>query len=115
MKPSFSVKLLSTALLSLALLNGCAEQMSKMKESASASSKASPEATAAIADANKAIKAAKANNWIWRDTEKFAKQAQEAANKGDNATAIKLAKRAKAQADDAIAQYKYEMANPRGL
>ena len=109
MKPRFIVKVVSTLILSLWLVNGCAEKATK---SASA---ASPEATAAIAAANGAIKKAKANNWIWRDTEKFSKQAQEAADKGDNATAIKLANKAKAQAEDAVKQYEYEMANPRGL
>ena len=110
MKPSFTVKLLSTVILSLWLVNGCAEKATK-----SSAGNASPEAVAAIAAANSAIKAAKANKWIWRDTEKFAKQAQAAADKGDNAAAIKLATKAKAQAEDAVAQYKHEKANPRGL
>lgn len=112
MKPSFTVKLLSTVVLSLWLVNGCAEKATKSSASAG---KASPEAVAAIAAANGAIKSAKANNWIWRDTEKFAKKAQEAADKGDNAAAVKLANKAKEQAEDAIAQYEYEKANPRGL
>ena len=111
MKPSFTVKLLSTVILSLWLVNGCAEKATKP----SASGNASPEAVAAIGAANDAIKKAKANNWIWRDTEKFAKQAQQAADKGDNAAAIKLANKAKTQADDAVKQHEYEMANPRGL
>ena len=110
MKPSFTVKLLSTVILSLWLVNGCAEKATK-----SSAGSASPEAAAAIAGANDAIKEAKANNWIWRDTEKFVKQAQKAADKGDNAAAIKLANKAKAQAEDAVAQYQYEKANPRGL
>ena len=112
MKPSFSIKLLSTVILSLWLVNGCAEKATKSTASASA---ASPEAIAAIASANSAIKAAKANKWIWRDTEKFAKNAQAAADKGDNATAVKLANKAKGEADDAVKQYQYESANPRGL
>jgi hypothetical protein len=111
MKSSFPVNLLSTAIFSLWLVNGCAYSADK----AAPASKASPEATAAIASANSAIKQAKANNWIWRDTGKFVKQAQAAADKGDNAAAIKLAKRARAQAEDAVKQYEYEKANPRGL
>lgn len=110
MKPSFTVKLLSTVILSLWLVNGCADKATK-----SSAGKASPEAVAAIAAANSAIKTAKGNNWIWRDTEKFAKQAQAAADKGDNAAAVKLANKAKAQAMDAVAQYNHEKANPRGL
>ncbi len=42
-------------------------------------------------------------------------KAQESADKGDNAAAIKLASKAKEQAEDAIKQYEYEKANPRGL
>ncbi|MDH3981069.1 MAG: SoxXA-binding protein [Gammaproteobacteria bacterium] len=110
MKTRFPTKLWSIAILSIVLATGCAQISEK-----TAATKASPEATAAIASASAAIKAAKANKWIWRDTEKFAKQAQESADKGDNAAAIKLANKAKAQAEDAIAQYKYETANPRGL
>ena len=64
MKTSFHVKLLSTVLLSLWLVNGCASN------SSNGGSKASSDATAAIANANDAIKVAKGNNWIWRDTEK---------------------------------------------
>jgi N-acetylglucosamine kinase-like BadF-type ATPase len=111
MKTRAHVKLLISAILSMWLISGCADQATK----SDSGSMASPEATAAIASASSAIKAAKANKWIWRDTEKFAKQAQEAANKGDNATAIKLANKAKFQAESAVTQYKFEKANPRGL
>ncbi|MEA2093542.1 MAG: hypothetical protein U9P11_03145 [Pseudomonadota bacterium] len=113
MKKSLPAKLLTIALLSAALNIGCAGQQSK--DAAGTSSKASSEATAAITDASDAIAAANANKWIWRDTEKFLQQAQEAANQGDNATAIKLANKAKAQADDAVIQYNYEKDHPRGL
>ena len=111
MKIRIPLRLMSTAVLSLWLVAGCAEQTPK----AASMSKASPEAVAAIAAANNAIKAAKANDWIWRDTEKFAQGAQAAADKGDNAVAIKLANKAKDEADNAVAQYNYEMAHPRGL
>ena len=111
MKTRFPLRLLSTALLSLWLVSGCADQSTK----AASSSKASPEATAAIAAANNAIKSAKANDWIWRDTENFASEAQAAADKGENDLAIKLANKAKAEADNAVAQYNYEKAHPRGL
>ncbi len=111
MKTRAHVKLLISAILSMWLISGCADQATKSYSG----SKASSEATAAIASANNAIKAAKANKWIWRDTEKFAKQAQEAADKGDNTAAIKLANKAKFQAETAVTQYKFEKANPRGL
>jgi hypothetical protein len=111
MKTRFPLRLLSTALLSFWLISGCADQSTKT----ASSSMESPEAAAAIAAANQAIKEAKANNWIWRDTEKFVKQAEAAAEKGDNAVAIKLANKAKQQAELAVAQYNYEKSHPRGL
>jgi hypothetical protein len=110
MKTRLPVKLLATALLSLWLVNGCAGQASK-----NPGSKASPEAMAAIANASDAIKAAKANDWIWVNTEAFLKQAQEAADKGDNDTAINLAGKAQFEAEAAVIQYNHGKANPRGL
>ena len=108
MKTSFNIKLLSTALLSVWLINGCASN-------SAGGSKASAEANTAIANANDAIKAAKANDWIWRDTEKFAKQAKEAAGAGDNTKAIKLADKARFQAETAVKQYSMESTQQRGL
>jgi hypothetical protein len=110
MKTPLPVKLLATALLSLWLVNGCADNATK-----NPASKASPEAMAAIANASDAIKAANANNWIWRDTETFLKEAQEAADAGDNQTAISLAGKAQFQAEAAMKQYDYEKTHPRGL
>ena len=110
MKTRFHVKLLSTALLTLWLTSGCAGQSSK-----DTASKASPEATAAIANANDAIAAAKSNDWIWRDTEKFLGQAKAAADTGDNAKAVKLADKAKFEAEAAVQQYNYESTHQRGL
>jgi len=114
MKIRLPVKLMITALLSLWLINGCADQRTKQAASAPAT-QASPQAMAAIASASTAIKKAKANDWIWRDTETFLKNAQAAADKGDNATAIKLANKAKSQAELAVTQYNYEKTHPRGL
>jgi hypothetical protein len=110
MKIRLPVRLLTVALLSSALIIGCAQQTTK--ESASM---ASPEATAAITAASAAIKTAKANDWLWRDTESFLEQAQAAADKGDNATAVKLANKAKFEAEAAIIQYNHEKSTPRGL
>jgi hypothetical protein len=110
MKTRLPVKLLSTALLSLWLVNGCADQAVKNHDS-----KANPAAMAAIANASDAVKAAKANNWIWVNTEDFLTQAQEAADKGDNDTAISLAGKAQFEAEAAVIQYNHETANPRGL
>ena len=109
MKTSFHVKLLSTALLSLWLVNGCASN------SSNGGSNANADATTAITNANDAIKIAKGNNWIWRDTEKFVTQASEAAAAGDNAKAIKLANKAQFQAEAAVEQYNFETTHQRGL
>ena len=112
MKKRLPVKLLTITVLSAALTVGCA---SSGNGGSGGATKASPEATAAIMNASDAIKAAKANNWIWRDTEKFLSEAQAAADKGDNGTAIKLANKARSQAESAVAQYNHEKNNPRGL
>ena len=110
MKIRLPGKLLTTALLSLWLVNGCADQ--SVKNSAS---KASPQAMSAITNASEAIKTAKENDWIWRDTEDFLKQAREAADKGDNNTAIVLAEKARFQAEAAVIQYNKEKNIHRGL
>lgn len=114
MKKSTSVKFFTSVALSTLIFAGCASQ-AKTGATADAASMASPAATAAIGAASNAIKKAKANDWIWRDTEKFLKKAQTAADKGDNAAAIKLANKAKSQAETAVTQYQFEQANPRGL
>jgi hypothetical protein len=113
MKKRTSAKLLAAILLTVGLNAGCADN--PKKDDASAASNASPEATAAIANAAEAIKMAKANDWIWRDTEMFLKEAQTAADKGDNTTAIKLANKAKYQAEAAVIQYNHEKKHSRAL
>ena len=111
MKTRFNVKLMSAVLLSVWLTSGCADQSTKTE----AASKASPEAIAAINNAEDAITIAKSNDWIWRDTESFLTKAQAAADAGDNAMAIKLADMAKFEAEAAVDQYNLETTNPRGL
>ena len=110
MKRCSAVKLFTTALFSLWLITGCANQAAKP-----ADSMASSEAMAAIAGASAAIDMANANDWIWRDTESFLEEARAAAERGDNATAIKLANKARLQAENAVTQYNYEKTHPRGL
>ena len=110
MKLRLPVKLLTTALLSLWLINGCADQAVK-----NPASKASPEAMAAITNASDAIKIAKGNNWIWVNTETFLEEAQAAADKGDNSTAISLAGKAQFEAEAAVIQYNHEKDTYRGL
>ena len=62
----------------------------------------------AMASADAAIAKAKANDWIWRDTEKFLGEAKKAAEAGDKQKAMELANRARAQAEIAISQYEIE-------
>jgi hypothetical protein len=114
MKILRSVKLLAIVLLSCAVSAGCANQQMKGSGAAQAS-KAAPEARQAIQDAADAIAMANKNNWIWRDTEDLLKQAQAAADGGDNAKAVELANKAKYQAEAAIIQYNHEKTHPRGF
>lgn len=90
-----SARLFSVALLSLGLITGCAS-----------TDEASDSITAeqAIADAKAANAEAKAVNYEWRDTGKVIKQAEEKLAAGDEAGAIALANKAKAQAETAVAQ-----------
>jgi len=111
MKKLRSVKLLAILLLSSAVSVGCAGQSTKGSEA----SKASPEARQAIKNASDAISMANANNWMWSDTEDMLKEAQAAADAGENAKAIKLADQAKFQAEAAIIQFNHEKDHPRGL
>lgn len=68
--------------------------------------------TQALEAARASIKTANDLGWVWRDTEDKLKEAETAAAAGDDATAEKLAKSAKAQADIAVNQYYLEKAKP---
>jgi hypothetical protein len=82
--------------------------------SVSLSVQASP-ATDAITDAKMSMKKVNAVGYLWRDTGKILKKAEAAAAKGDDKTAVKMARRAEEQAKDAYAQYEryYKDAGPR--
>jgi hypothetical protein len=110
MKKLLRKELFSIILLSCAVSVGCASNQAN-----NSTSRSTPEARQAIKNASDAIATAKENNWIWTDTEDLLKQAQEAADSGDNATAIKLADKARFQAEAADIQYNYEKDHPRGL
>jgi len=105
MKTNVFGRQLVAVLLVLSLLAGCA---STPKEPTV--DQGSARADQAIAAAEAAIAKAKANDWIWRDTEKFLKQAQDAAARGDSETAISLANKARDQAELAENQYYLEQA-----
>lgn len=62
----------------------------------------------AIKDAKEAVKKAATVGGVWRDTSKFIKKAEVAAKKGDTKKALKLAKKAKSQAEDGYIQAVHE-------
>jgi len=74
MKRNVFGRQLVAVFLVLGLLTGCASTAKEPPVD-----QGSAEAGQAIAAAEAAIAKAKANDWIWRDTEKFLKQAQDAA------------------------------------
>jgi hypothetical protein len=97
-----------TLLLSACLaivVTGCAEMETKPEPAPAAKPAAaamSPELTAAIAEAEKEIAAAKKANNIWLHTERFLDEAKTAGKEGNADEAMKLAKRAAKEA--ALAQ-----------
>ena len=105
MKRILAGKQLITVILALGVVVGCATTPQEP-----AAPTASAEATRAIDGAKAAIAQAKSLDWLWRDTEKFLKEAEAAAAKGDNDTAINLANKARNQAEQAINQYYLEKA-----
>lgn len=106
MKFSRLAKFVSLSALALLLTVGCASQ--PKQETAPAADTSA--VTQAIDAASAAIADAKSLDALWRDTEKFLGQAKDAAAKGDDATAIKLANKARMQAEDAVNQYYLEWA-----
>jgi len=99
-------RLVPVALLVLGLVVGCATTPPAEVHDDNA------EVTQAIAAAKAAIAKAKAVDWIWRDTEKFLKQAEDeaAVPGGQKSLAIKLANKAQNQAEMAVNQYYLEKA-----
>lgn len=99
-------RLVPVALLVLGLVAGCASTPPEQAQDQNA------EVNQAIDAAKAAIAKAKALDWIWRDTEKFLKQAENeaAATEGQKSLAIKLANKARSQAELAVNQYYLEKA-----
>ncbi|MDV3238406.1 MAG: LysM peptidoglycan-binding domain-containing protein [Gammaproteobacteria bacterium] len=108
MKVTLPAKYLSLTALVLSFVVGCASQPQQV----AAPSGPSPAVTQALDSARAAVKDAKALDWIWRDTEKTLKSAEEAAAAGDEAKAIKLAKTAQDEAEAAVNQYYIEKSKP---
>lgn len=93
-----TVRLILAAVFSLGLLAGCSttEEMPGMT------------AAEAISDAKAANAQAKASGFEWRDTGKMIASAEKALAAGNEDEAMKLANKAKKQAEDAVAQSKLE-------
>jgi hypothetical protein len=66
---------------------------------------AAAEVQKAIEEASVAVKKADEVGFAWRDSEKMIKDAKAAQEKGDGATALKLAKKAKTEGDLGYQQY----------
>lgn len=99
------------AALLVVLAAGCATQPSQeAAPDAAVAQSFSEGVTQALKSARAAIEEANANQWIWRDTENFLEEAQAAAQQGDEVLAIKLANKARAQAELAANQYYLEKA-----
>jgi len=92
MKISKSLKLIGMMLLAMSIAVGCAGTTE------------GGDPAAAIAAAKAANERAKAEGVEWRDTGKLIKKAEEANKKGDWDEAIKLANKARKQAEDAVKQ-----------
>ena len=101
----FGKQLVSLAIV-LGLVVGCASTPPEETGDKNA------EVTQAIDAAKAVIAKAKAVDWIWRDTEKYLKQAENEANAADGqkSLAIQLANKARDQADMAVNQYYLEKA-----
>ena len=97
MKITRTAKFLGLMVLAATLATGCATAPESKPEPAAAG--ASAEAKAAIAAAKAAIGKAKSVGGLWRDTDKTLEKAEKAAEKGDNADAIKNANKAKGEAE----------------
>ncbi len=102
----FGTRLALVALV-LGLVAGCASSPPEQQ-----AQDQNAEVNQAIDAAKAAIAKAKAVDWIWRDTQKFLKQAEnEAASaEGQKSLAIKLANKARNQAELAVNQYYLEKA-----
>ncbi len=83
----------------VALLGGCAANQEAMPEKAMSAEPDAAMSADAIAAATAAAKKANSVDGEWRDTGMMIKSAQAAADKGDYATAIKLAKKAQEQGE----------------
>jgi len=113
MKMQSFVKLVLTSGMVLGLAVGCADTAKKDAEVAAAAEAA--KVKQAITEAKKASKKAKSVGNEWRDTGKLIKKAETSARRGDNKNAMKLAGKAKTEAELAYKQYILEKGIDRSL
>jgi len=113
MKFKNKIKQLSVVLLTASMAVGCASQ--QKQETAPKAEKGPSASSIAIAKAKAAMKKAKSMDYLWRDTGKVLKKAEKAAAKGDEAKAVKLANKARSQAEMAVKQANYEGGIDRAL
>lgn len=118
MKIARSVACISLSVLMLGLVGGCASKpaekaASQQTQDASAPKVVSAGAGKAIDEARAAVKKAASVNGLWRDTEDLIKQAEAALAQGNEETAIKLANKAKRQAELGYKQAMDEQKNWR--
>lgn len=101
-------KVFSLILITSALVIGCAGTTEEEP-------KQTGDAATAIAAAEAAYKVALDELYAWRDTGKLIKKAKKALKSGKDANAIKLANKAKKQAEDAVSQKYAELERIRDL
>ena len=94
--------------LTLGVAAGCAT--TPPEPSSAPQAQAATSASQMITDAKAAIAEAKALKWIWRDTQKVLAAAEKAASEGDQDTALKMATKARNEAQLAVNQYYLEKA-----
>lgn len=119
MKISPRLMYVGVAALSMTLAAGCAQQQQRAEAEpepvAAPADAKQQEAQRAIAMAKDAIARAKAQDWVWRDTESMLKKAEEAYKEGKYDDAIRLANEAQFQAEEAMRQKAAEDQIDRGL
>jgi len=113
MKKQSFIKLVVTFGMVLGFTVGCADTSKKDAEAAAAAESAS--AKQSISSAKKANKKAKSVGFEWRDTGKLIKKAETSVKRGDNKGAMKLAGKAKTQAELAYKQYILEKGIDRAV
>ena len=113
MKLNNKIKHIAVLILTAGIAVGCASQ--QKQEAVTATDTGPSASSVAIANAKEAMKKASSLGYIWRDTGKILKQAEAAAQKGDESKAVKLANDARSQAEMAVKQYYLEQGIDRSL